>query len=131
MYAARHKLDPMSPADALKDAKSGILAEDPSGYAKRHSKSTIKVGASVYQVVGIGTTPDFMYPIIDASNPVPNVEKQAILFTRKTGYSAFHDAYRGGTTEDYLAFKFARGTPEDKQKEIKRYRKHSLLVKDN
>ncbi len=70
-----------------------------------------------YIITGIGTTPDFSFPIINQQNPLPNAKTQAVLFTNSHGYKRIEDGFRGNQRENYLAYKFISGiSSEDKAK---------------
>ncbi|NQZ29286.1 MAG: FtsX-like permease family protein [Mycoplasmatales bacterium] len=71
-----------------------------------------KIDQTPYIITGIGTTPDFSFPIINQQNPLPNTKTQALIFTNDHGYKRIEDAFRGNQRENYLAYKFARGVSE-------------------
>ena len=71
-----------------------------------------KIDQTPYIITGIGTTPDFSFPIINQQNPLPNAKTQALIFTNAHGYRRIEDAFRGNQRENYLAYKFARGVSE-------------------
>jgi hypothetical protein len=59
-----------------------------------------------YFVTGIGTTPDFIFPIISQESPIPDTQRQAEIFVNKKGMSRAKDSFRGANEENYLAGKF-------------------------
>jgi putative ABC transport system permease protein len=56
-------------------------------------------------ITGAGITPDYIYPIINLDLPVPNPNKEAIIFANDHGYDAVLDSYRSNPVEAYLAGK--------------------------
>ena len=117
-YADKHDIKVMSTDKALNDASSDVFINDQKAYHNQNPNSTIVVGTNVYQVVGIGTTPDYMFPIIDEKSPIPNANNQAVLFVNSYGFSSFLDAYRGNNQENYVAFKFYDDVPDDVRKSV-------------
>jgi len=77
-YADKHNIKVMSTDKALNDASSDVFINDQKAYHNQNPNSTIVVGTNVYQVVGIGTTPDYMFPIIDEKSPIPNANNMLL-----------------------------------------------------
>ncbi len=84
----------------------------------KRKRKVVTVDSTDYLISGIGTSPDFAFPIINHKNPLPNAKNQAILFTTTSGYQRIHDAFRSNETEEYLAFKFVAGVPMAIRNEI-------------
>ena len=77
------------------------------------------VDKTPYFIIGVGTTPDFGYPIVDPQHPTPKINSQAIVFTNRRGYERMYDAFRTAPQENYLSIKFLPGISKTKQDEIK------------
>ena len=85
----------------------------------KYKQNTVWVDQTPYFIIGIGTTPDFAYPIIDQSHPIPDVKNQAIVFLNKRGYQRIHDGFRSAPTENYISLKFKNGITNSKKNVIK------------
>ena len=83
-----------------------------------YKNSVIWVDSTPYFIIGVGTTPDFSFPIIDQTNPIPDTKNQAVLFVNDNGYKRITDAFRNNPREDYLAYKFKDNISEQKQNAI-------------
>jgi len=66
-------------------------------------------GGTPYIVLSAGITADYVYPIVSASNPIPNPEKEAILFINDAGYQRIYDAFRNNPSESYIVGEFING----------------------
>lgn len=86
---------------------------------EEYSNCIIYVDRTPYFIVGIGTTPDYSYPIIDSSNPIVDVDTQAILFVNKRGYERAFDAWRTNPQENYISLRKKPSTSNDEWKLIK------------
>ncbi|MEG2993648.1 MAG: hypothetical protein RR847_05190 [Bacilli bacterium] len=47
-----------------------------------------------------------MYPIVSFDSPVPNYDKEAIIYANKNGYERTLDAFRGNNQEEFIVGKF-------------------------
>ncbi|NQZ65640.1 MAG: ABC transporter permease [Mycoplasmatales bacterium] len=94
------------------EVKPGLATQN---FINKNKNSYVKIGSMVFAVVGIGTSPDFAYPIVDEKNPVPNSKNQAIFFTNRNGFSRVFDSFRTNPREDYLSFKFRNDFKGDKE----------------
>ncbi len=72
----------------------------------KYENNLIWVDNVPFFIVGIGTTPDFSYPIIDAAHPTIDIKNQAVVFVNNMGFSRVYDAFRGNQQENYTAIKF-------------------------
>ncbi|TCG10875.1 ABC transporter permease [Mycoplasma marinum] len=122
-YAKEHNIEPISKSK-LQEFNKEVLKYgidvpkiDALFKDKRFSKYVQYIDSTPYIITGIGTTPDFSFPIINQQNPLPNSKTQAILFTNDHGYKRIEDAFRGNQKENYLAYRFKDGIT-DKQKKM-------------
>lgn len=104
MYAQINNIVPIS-FDDFKSRDLESLMKSPI-FLQKYRNNIVNVSSVPYLVVGIGTTPDFAFPIIDRGYPVPNFQKQAILFTNTSGYERMNNAFRGNGHENYIAGRF-------------------------
>ena len=122
-FAKKNNIDVLNERDATSLISSLILFENNNDIKKelisQHSKNIIKVGEIPYVVVGIGTRPDFAYPIVDLQNVVPDVENQAIVFVNKNGFARTWDSFRGNFHEGYFSLRFKEGVTSERQNQIK------------
>ncbi|MCP4336920.1 MAG: ABC transporter permease [Mycoplasma sp.] len=120
-YASEHNLSFMDKND-LQSFRSRYLnasktKQELFNEYKREGK-VITVDSTDYLISGIGTSPDFAFPIINQKNPLPNAKSQAILFTTNLGFKRIKDAFRNNETENYIAFKFNNHASTVIRKEI-------------
>ncbi|MDE7433577.1 MAG: hypothetical protein K2M43_00260 [Mycoplasmoidaceae bacterium] len=59
-----------------------------------------------YFILGAGITGDYAYPVVSIERPIPNTEKECILFCNESGYQRIFAAYQGNPTEKYVVGKF-------------------------
>lgn len=67
----------------------------------------IYVNQIPYVIVGSGISPDFMYPIINFQNVIPNPDNQAIIYTNQTGYQRVQYSFPTAPTENMLVAKYS------------------------
>lgn len=70
------------------------------------AKYKYSIDETEYIILGSGISPDFMYPIVSFSNPIPNYEKEAVVYANKNGYERTVDAFRGNDQEEFIVGKF-------------------------
>lgn len=73
------------------------------------SKYKIKISATEYLILGVGITPDFMYPVFNGNALIPNPESQHLYYTNTSGYKRIRSAFLTNPIEANLVAKF----PED------------------
>ena len=88
-----------------KKYKDIVVDADFNDFVKKYKDSTVDINGLTYFVTGIGATPDTAYPIISSKNPIVNMDTQAILYTNKSGYNRFSEAFSTAEDESYLAIK--------------------------
>ncbi|CAF0797883.1 unnamed protein product [Didymodactylos carnosus] len=88
--------------------KNGAFLGDK--FASENPSNFIKVDEIIFAVVGVGTSPDFAYPIIDNSNLSVDTKNQGIIFTNSSGYSRVISAFGQNQMENYLAGRFVENT---------------------
>ena len=86
---------------------------------EKYSKNLIWVDNTPFLIIGIGTTPDFSYPIIDPSHPTINTKTEAIVFVNQRGYERIYDAFRGNYQENYISGKFKKNVSDKRKNEIR------------
>ncbi len=77
--------------------------------SKNNPENVVDVGGSKYIVLGIGLTPDFMYPIFNAQYLMPDTTTQALLYVNDNGFNNIHDAQRSASIEQYIVAKTKSG----------------------
>ena len=132
-YAKENDISPIS-SSVLNSKEYDEMINDLTGikekeFANKYSHNIIYVDHSIFIVTGIGITPDFAYPIIDAKHPIPSLKNQAIIFTNKNGYKRMLDAFRNNPQENYLAYHFKDSFKGDKNAIIAKIEKeaHKLM----
>ncbi len=125
-YAKEHNIEPIprNKLEAFKKEiiKAGINIKKINAVFEmpKFKKYVQKIDQTPYIITGIGTTPDFSFPIINQQNPLPNTKTQALMFTNDHGYRRIEDAFRGNQRENYLAYRFAKGVSADDKKMVLR-----------
>ena len=85
------------------------------GIDKSH---VVWIDQTPFIIIGIGTTPDYLYPIVDQQHPVVNVKDQGILFVNNRGYERIFDGFRTNPREDYISLRFKPGVSESRKTQI-------------
>lgn len=85
---------------------------------EKYAKNLVWVDTTPYFIIGIGTTPDYLYPIIDNEHPVVDASSQAIVYVNQRGYERIYDAFRTNPKEEYISLKFKPGVSESRQNVI-------------
>lgn len=62
-----------------------------------------------YAILASGITGDFVYPVVSMDRPIPNSQKECIVFTNKVGFERTYNSFRGNQIESYLVGKFLNG----------------------
>ena len=127
-YVDKNNLHLISPSkvekiynNALVEANGGDATEIlEKKIKKNYSTQVVWVDNTPYFIVGIGTTPDFSFPIISQENPIPDTKSQAILFVNKNGFKRIEDAFRNNQRENYIAYRFKDNViiPSNKKQKI-------------
>lgn len=99
--------------------------------AEKYTDNLVWVDKTPYFVVGVGTTPDYSYPIIDQAHPVIDVHNQATLFVNQRGYERIYDAFRTNPTEDYISLKFKGGVSSVRKDAILKEIESTTRAKSN
>lgn len=76
-------------------------------------KYKYSIDETEYIILGTGISPDFMYPIVSFYNPIPNYDKEAIVYANKNGYERTVDAFRGNDQEEFIVGKFNNQSQAD------------------
>lgn len=122
----------ISPAYANRNDKKSISVEDLSKLIydqpdlmsnlpkdeklkEKYARNLVWVDTTPYFIIGIGTTPDYLYPIIDNEHPVVDASSQAIVYVNQRGYERIYDAFRTNPKEEYISLKFKPGVSESRQ----------------
>ena len=75
----------------------------------------IWVDNTPFIITGIGTTPDFSFPIIDNKHPSPNTQNEAIVFVNNRGFERVTDAFRTNPKENYISLKFHNNVTQEQK----------------
>ena len=75
----------------------------------KYKNNLVWIDTTPYFIIGIGTTPDFAYPIVDQSHPTIDVKNQGVVFMNRRGYERIFDAFRTAPNENYISLKFKKG----------------------
>lgn len=103
-YAEKNNIKPIKKSDLYKQkyfTSIGVFKSDV--FAKDYPNSIIKLGKLPFVVIGVGTTSDFAYPIIDSANIAVDTENQAIVFMNKSSFSRVYDSNRESSREKYIS----------------------------
>ena len=74
--------------------------------SKLPNKNKLFIDNDTYVILGAGMSPDFMYPIVSLSKPLPNINNEVLVYLNNDGFSRIQNTYRGATTENMLYGKF-------------------------
>lgn len=72
----------------------------------KYAHNMVWVDQTPYFIIGIGVTPDFSFPIVDQTRPIPIPQDEAIVYTNKRGYERIVDGFRHNPRENYFSFKY-------------------------
>lgn len=134
-YANRNNKLSLSPQKFIEIWESNpnimdLLVND-KDLANKYNNNLVWVDKTPYFIVGIGTTPDYLYPIVDQSHPVIDVQNQATIFVNNRGYQRIRDAFRTNPTENYISLKFKPGVTEGQKTTILKSLNQDILAKSN
>jgi hypothetical protein len=103
-YSEKNNLVPVKKSELYKQkyfTKTGIFKSDI--FASDFPKSVLRLGKISFAVIGIGSTSDFSYPIIDSANISVDTDNQAIVFMNKASFSRAYDSNRESSRERYIS----------------------------
>lgn len=78
----------------------------------------IKIGNVKYLIMGVGITPDFMYPVFDFNSLVPNPQSEYLYYANASGYNRIRGSFLTNPVEVSIVGKFPANTSQEKQREI-------------
>jgi putative ABC transport system permease protein len=88
-------------------------------YIFAHPDSTITIDNGIpIIVIGLGITPEYIYPLTTVEKINPNVAKEALIFPNSAGYKRIHTSFESNTTENYVACKFIEGLSDNTKTNI-------------
>ena len=106
-YANQNNIEFIDPNKIMNNPEEvKKMVFDPKYIYDKYPKSTITMGNVKFLVIGSAIQPDYSFPIISSSHPIPNVGKEAIVFANTNGYLKVEDSYRGNERENYISFKW-------------------------
>ncbi len=106
-YANQNNIEFIDPNKIMNNSEEvKKMVFDPKYIYDKYPKSTITMGNVKFLVIGSAIQPDYSFPIISSSHPIPNVKKEAIVFANTNGYLKVEDSYRGNERENYISFKW-------------------------
>lgn len=82
------------------------------------SKYKIKISATEYLILGVGITPDFMYPVFNGNALIPNPESQYLYYTNTSGYKRIRSAFLTNPIEANLVAKFPENATTEQRTAI-------------
>lgn len=101
----------------ISDPKNAYSFE--ANFKKISSKYKIRIDKTSYLIMGVGITPDFMYPIFNTTSLVPNPESQYLYYVNDSGYKRIRQAFQNNPEESYLVGTFPKDSSlQDQQKII-------------
>jgi len=65
-------------------------------------QNKISVDNTRYLILGTGITPNYMYPIINFENSIPNPDNEMLVYTPNSGYERAVYSFRDNPTENYI-----------------------------
>lgn len=87
-------------------------------FNKIDDKYKIKIDKTTYLIMGVGITPDFMYPIFNTTSLVPNPESQYLYYINDSGYKRIRQAFQNNPQESYIVGTFPKGSSLEDQEQI-------------
>ncbi len=120
-YANLNNKRAITPQEVLKLYKDNNYFQDETDITKlktQYEDNLIWVDKTPYFIIGVGTTPDFAFPIIDQIHPIPIPQDEAVIYTNVRGYERIYDAFRNSASENYFSFKYQKGLEVNRKKDI-------------
>jgi hypothetical protein len=126
-YAEKNSISPISRSKLYEiDANGDMKYFDKFGrfmdskFVDQNPNSYILVDSSFYPIVGIGTTPDFAYPLIDNTKLTINPGEEAIVFLNRSLFSRIYNSVSERTNnENYFSFKYASSTSKSQRNDVR------------
>lgn len=87
-------------------------------FNKIDKKYKIKIDKTTYLIMGVGITPDFMYPIFNTTSLVPNPESQYLYYINDSGYKRIRQAFQNNPQESYIVGTFPKNSSAQNQQKI-------------
>lgn len=87
-------------------------------FNKIDKKYKIKIDKTTYLIMGVGITPDFMYPIFNTTSLVPNPESQYLYYVNDSGYKRIRQAFQNNPQESYIVGTFPKNSSLQEQQKI-------------
>ncbi|MCV3743706.1 ABC transporter permease [Ureaplasma sp. ES3154-GEN] len=84
----------------IKDVKT--QAEFQNYFASISDEYKIYVDTTPYLIISSSLTPNYMFPIISFESPIPNPEKEGLVYVSADGYERTFDAFRSNPVENNL-----------------------------
>ncbi len=69
------------------------------------TKNKILIDGTSYLILGTGITPNYMYPIINFENSIPNPDNELLIYMQNSGYERILYSFRDNPTENYIVMK--------------------------
>lgn len=114
----KHAITPQKVLDLFKEKGEFEDIHNNPEWLKSYQNNVVWINQMPYFIIGVGNTPDFSYPIIDHSKPIPVPKNEAIVYTNMRGFERGIDSFRGSKSEHYFSIKFIDKnlTTKDKNK---------------
>ncbi|MDC4181848.1 ABC transporter permease [Mycoplasma bradburyae] len=88
-------------------------------FNKIEDKYKIQIDQTKYLILGVGITPDLIYPIYSFTNFIPNPANQRLYYVNDLGYSRLREAFSTNPIETNIVARFAdRDLTREQQKVI-------------
>lgn len=91
----------------MNSLKQDVADEKLSNWMNDNPNNLIKIaGATPTFILSAGITGDYVYPVVSISRPIPNTEKECVVFGNKAFYERVHSSFLGNEEEKYVVGKF-------------------------
>ena len=93
-------------------------------------KYKVKINSIEYLIIGVDTTADYLYPVINEENLQVDTKTQALLYVNQKGFDRIHSAYPTFAIKEYVLIKaptnhkgkyLANKSPKEIQKRLNDY----------
>ncbi|WP_052663567.1 ABC transporter permease [[Mycoplasma] testudinis] len=78
----------------------------------------IKISSTEYLILGVGITPDFMYPVFNTTSLIPDPKSQSLYYVNSSGYARIRSAFLTNPIESNLIAKFPAKSSEQQKQNI-------------
>lgn len=91
----------------MNSLKQSVIDQKFTTWENKYQSNLINIaGATPSFILSAGITGDYVYPIVAINRPIPNTEKECIVFGNKSFYERIHASFLGNEEEKYVVGKF-------------------------